>query len=169
MIGSFVFYRRGTEYFSSSTLITGVDVLVNLPNTDVIHVLLSQFSRFNPATLYVTTFVTCLSSPIIYWLPPMLKHDFVVLHFLPETSYKCPAPLDFRHAPTARVFTRKNGYPYHRTLFQNCLAWYKRRKPQTAFIGNAKGHCNLSESERKDALTDAEFWPATAKFLLTYS
>ncbi len=27
----------------------------------------------------------------------------------------------------------------------------------------------LGESERKDALTDAEFWPATAKFLLTYS
>ncbi|KAK0429995.1 hypothetical protein EV421DRAFT_1939495 [Armillaria borealis] len=50
--------------------------------------------------------VEARTSFITYWLPSILKHDFVALRFLPQASYKHAAPLDIEPKPDVitRVF-----------------------------------------------------------------
>ncbi|PBK61371.1 hypothetical protein ARMSODRAFT_1064826 [Armillaria solidipes] len=63
--------------------------------------------------LYLDNALTALDLPvevrtsfITYWLPSILKHDFVALCFLPQASYEHAAPLDIEPKPDAvtRVF-----------------------------------------------------------------
>ncbi|PBK81573.1 ubiquitin-domain-containing protein [Armillaria gallica] len=64
-------------------------------------------------TLYLDKALTALglhiearTSFITYWLPSILKHDFVALRFLPQVSYEHAAPLDVEPKPdvVTRVF-----------------------------------------------------------------
>ncbi|KAK0437628.1 hypothetical protein EV421DRAFT_2038130 [Armillaria borealis] len=50
--------------------------------------------------------VEARTSFITYWLPSILKHDFVALRFLPQVSYEHAAPLDVEPKPdvVTRVF-----------------------------------------------------------------
>ncbi|KAK0454188.1 uncharacterized protein EV420DRAFT_604625 [Desarmillaria tabescens] len=50
--------------------------------------------------------VEARTSFITYWLPSILKHEFVALRFLPQTSYEHAAPLDIEPEPdvVTRVF-----------------------------------------------------------------
>ncbi|KAK0219256.1 hypothetical protein IW262DRAFT_1448992 [Armillaria fumosa] len=50
--------------------------------------------------------VEARTSFITYWLPSILKHDFVALRFLPQASYEHAAPLDVEPKPdvVTRVF-----------------------------------------------------------------
>ncbi|KAK0184727.1 hypothetical protein F5146DRAFT_1144831 [Armillaria mellea] len=50
--------------------------------------------------------VEARTSFITYWLPSILKHDFVALRFLPQASYEHAAPLDVKPKPdvVTRVF-----------------------------------------------------------------
>ncbi|KAK0184732.1 hypothetical protein F5146DRAFT_938260, partial [Armillaria mellea] len=43
--------------------------------------------------------VEARTSFIIYWLPSILRHDFIALHFLPQASYEHAAPLDVNPKP----------------------------------------------------------------------
>ncbi|KAK0488290.1 hypothetical protein EDD18DRAFT_1335078 [Armillaria luteobubalina] len=50
--------------------------------------------------------VEARTSFITYWLPEILKHDYVALHFLPQASYSHAAPLEVSPKPdiVTRVF-----------------------------------------------------------------
>lgn len=48
--------------------------------------------------------VEARTSFITYWLPSILKHDFVALRFLHQASYEQAAPLDVE--PNPHVVTR---------------------------------------------------------------
>ncbi|KAK0471013.1 hypothetical protein IW261DRAFT_1671852 [Armillaria novae-zelandiae] len=50
--------------------------------------------------------VEARTSFITYWLPEILKHDYVALHFLPQTAYSHAAPLEVSPKPdiVTRVF-----------------------------------------------------------------
>ncbi|KAK0470992.1 hypothetical protein IW261DRAFT_1513954 [Armillaria novae-zelandiae] len=50
--------------------------------------------------------VEARTSFITYWLPSILKHDFIALRFLPQASYEHAAPLDVEPKPdlVVRVF-----------------------------------------------------------------
>ncbi|PBK61369.1 ubiquitin-domain-containing protein [Armillaria solidipes] len=50
--------------------------------------------------------VEARTSFITYWLPSILKHDFIALRFLPQVSYEHAAPLDVQPKPdvVTRVF-----------------------------------------------------------------
>ncbi|PBK81589.1 hypothetical protein ARMGADRAFT_1144165 [Armillaria gallica] len=50
--------------------------------------------------------VEARTSFITYWLPSILKHEYVALHFLPQASYEHAAPLDVEPKPdiVTRVF-----------------------------------------------------------------
>ncbi|SJL14715.1 uncharacterized protein ARMOST_18182 [Armillaria ostoyae] len=49
---------------------------------------------FDKALTALGLHVEATTSFIAYWLPPILKHDFVALRFLPQASYEHAAPLD---------------------------------------------------------------------------
>ncbi|KAK0216448.1 ubiquitin-domain-containing protein [Armillaria nabsnona] len=58
------------------------------------------------ALVALSLHVEARTSFITYWLPSILKHDFVAIRFLPQASYEHAAPLDIEPKPDVitRVF-----------------------------------------------------------------
>ncbi|KAK0454209.1 uncharacterized protein EV420DRAFT_1621487 [Desarmillaria tabescens] len=67
----------------------------------------SQAAEYlDKALLALSLHVEARISFITYWLPSILKHDYVALTFLPQSSYSCAAPLSVDPKPDiiTRVF-----------------------------------------------------------------